>query len=79
MRKTMHNSVVRGFSLVRTTLKGRTTFMRLLRGVYPERDSSVASLPQNDRGSEGLAITKFEPLAIFLLCYLRYGKVYSTY
>jgi len=23
--------------------------MRLLRGVYPERDSSVASLPQNDR------------------------------
>jgi len=33
--------------------------VRLLRGACPERDSSVASLPQND-GSEGLAMTQAE-------------------
>jgi len=38
--------------------------MRLLRGACPERDSSVALLPQNDKGKLGVRMTESEGLAM---------------
>jgi len=87
--RNMFANVVRGFSLVRTTLKGRTTkggdmprndnlFVTLSDSEGSERDSSVALLPQNDK-NEGFRVRMTGGFPLLLCSYsIRPGRFKLT-